>query len=172
MAFGVRVEERLVSPHGHIPVIATRQLVNTRDIFVAQIHRVDHATQQLINTPITFPSGDADLLDLTPFIAPGSSSLANPLYRLVAIAHHNHGHYFADIQNAGTWYRVDDGIVHPLASAPTGPSTTATMLFYERVPQATTTTSVAPVVASTADGTQPQLDFTELLDAFQSAGTR
>jgi len=173
MAFGAGVAEGVVCHNCGLDAIATRQLVTTRDIFVAQILRVDQTTGHRINTPITFPSGDADLLDLTPFIAPGSPSLANPLYRLVAISHHNGGHYFADINHEGTWYRVDDGIVHPLASAPTGPSITATMLFYERVTQATTTsTSVAPVVASTADGAQPQLDFTELLDAFQSSASR
>jgi len=142
MAFGAGVAQGVVCPHCQIDGIATRQLVNTRDIFVAQILRVDQTTQQRINTRITFPSGDADLLDLTPFIAPGSPSLANPLYRLVAISHHNGGHYFADINHEGTWYRVDDGIVYPLASAPTGPSITATMLFYERVP------ATAPVAAA------------------------
>jgi len=169
MTFGPGIAEGLACPHGHMAVIPTKQLANTRDIFVAQIHRVDEATGQRINTPITFPSGDADLLDLTPFIAPGSPSLANPRYRLVAISHHNGGHYFADINHEGTWYRVDDEIVYPLAGAPAGPSTTASMLFYERVPAAAPVV-VAPAVA--AAGEDLELDFTELLQAFQTSGQR
>ena len=156
----------VVCPTCHVHGASSRQLINSRDIFVAQTLRVDPMTGHRIDTPITFPSGD-ELLDLTPFIQAGSPSLVNPRYRLVAIAHHVGGHYFAEFEHEGAWYRVDDVVVTRMDAPPASPSVTATMFFYERVPAVAGSTE--PVVTAEAVS---QLDFSALLSSSTDGSSR
>ena len=166
--------------HHGVAAMTRRHLTNAREIFVAQILRVDQTTGNRINTQIAFPSGPADLLDLSPFFAPGAAAASNPLYRLVAIAHHNGGHYFAELEHEGNWYRVDDHLVVPMAGPPAGPSATATMLFYQRVAAPAPITAAAPPTGLAAAGGAGQqamppyfdLDFSALLAAFAAAASQ
>ena len=113
-----------------------RVLTNVREIFAVQFLRVNQLTGNRIDTPITFPSGPADLLNLAPFmdLTVAAASGSGTQYRLVAIAHHNGAHYYAQFEHEdGVWYQVDDARVTRMAAPPTGPSHTATMLFYQWV---------------------------------------
>jgi hypothetical protein len=164
LAFGAG-ETDFACPRCALPGVASRQIAQAREVFVIQALRVDPMTGHRINTEITFPSGDATL-DLTPFLAPASPSLANPHYRLIAIAHHNNGHYYGDILHAGTWYRVDDGRVGPLAGPPASPSTTATMFVYQRVvAEQAAVAAAAPVEAPIPVG---ELDIAAIIATLQA----
>ena len=130
--FGIRQSDEII--HHDQPAIEMRGLSNTREIIAFRLDRVNIETLQRINTPITFPAGEADLLDLTSYMAAAGEPNPPSTYKLVGIVHHNGAHYFAEFEYEGNWYHVDDHLVTPMpAGAPTGPSVTASMLFYQRV---------------------------------------
>jgi len=108
------------------PLVSSFQISELREVVEIQIERA------VAGSPITLPADG--VLDFSPFLTPGSVSHANPLYRLVGIAHHSHGHYRSQFAHLGVWYSVDDHVVQRMgAAAPSGQSRSAQILYFERI---------------------------------------
>lgn len=103
----------------------TTQISQLEEIVEIQIER------SVLGLPITLPADST--IDFSPFLTPDSLSHANPLYRLVGIAHYRGRHYFAQFIHEGVWYEVDDHRVSRLDAPPSGESGTAQILYFARI---------------------------------------